>query len=121
MSCPRSPPISARRAVLFTEARFALLALVSWIVWANAPRRMRSAVLAASGAVFYAWYAAGSTLLVFALILAVYILAPRFWIASAAIPLSVLVYYKRLPAALLPLGLSFLTFELVSFVIDRRR
>jgi alginate O-acetyltransferase complex protein AlgI len=108
--------------VLFTDARFALLAVVSWIAWANAPRRLRPAVLAASGAVFYAWYAPGSALLVFALILVVYLPAPRFWKLSAAIALSVLGYYKLLPAAgLLPIGLSFLTFELVSFAIDRGR
>jgi alginate O-acetyltransferase complex protein AlgI len=107
--------------VLFTEARFALLVVVSWIVWANAPRRLRGAVLAASGAVFYAWYAPGSALLVFALIVAVFLLAPRLWMLSVAIPLGVLGYYKWLPAGGLPLGLSFLTFELVSFTIDRRR
>jgi alginate O-acetyltransferase complex protein AlgI len=107
--------------VLFTEARFALLVVVSWLVWAIVPSRLRSAVLAASGAVFYAWYAPGSTLVVFTLILVVYLLAPRFWILSAAIALSVLSYYKLFPAAGLPIGLSFLTFELVSFTIDRRR
>jgi alginate O-acetyltransferase complex protein AlgI len=107
--------------VLFTEARFALLVVVSWIAWANAPRRLRPAVLAASGAVFYAWYAPGSALLVFVLILVVYLPAPRFWMLSAAIALSVLGYYKLLPAGLLPVGLSFLTFELVSFAIDRGR
>jgi alginate O-acetyltransferase complex protein AlgI len=108
--------------VLFTEARFALLVVVSWIVWANAPRRLRAAVLVASGAVFYAWYAPGWSLLVFALIFAVYLPAPRFWLLSAAIALSVLAYFK-LPASagLLPIGLSFLTFELVSFAVDRGR
>ena len=107
--------------MLFTEARFALLVVVSWIAWAIVPRRLRSAVLAVSGAVFYAWYAPGSALLVFALILVVYFIAPRWWMWAAGITLSVLGYYKRLPPASLPLGLSFLTFELVSFTIDRRR
>jgi alginate O-acetyltransferase complex protein AlgI len=107
--------------VLFTEARFALLVVVSWIVWAIAPGRLRSAVLAASGAVFYAWYAPDSTLLVFTLIVAVYLPASRFWMLSAAMALGVLGYYKLVPAGLLPLGLSFLTFELVGFAIDRSR
>jgi alginate O-acetyltransferase complex protein AlgI len=124
--------------VLFTEARFALLVVAAWITFAVAAPRRRAWALALWGAIFYVSYAPAAVPVVFGLIVAVYLIARRAAIAAIVLPLTVLAYYKAAvppPAAaaagsasllsaapaLMPLGLSFLAFELIHFAIERRR
>ena len=124
--------------MLFTEARFALLVVGCWLSFVSVPAARRSAVLAAWGAVFYVLYAPASAPLVFGLILTAYAIPSRFWFVPAAVSLATLAFYKLVAApaglslfaasgpaarsrALLPLGLSFLAFELVHFCIERKR
>ena len=124
--------------MLFTEARFVLLVAGCWLSFVNVPAARRSAVLAAWGAAFYLLYAPGSAPLVFGLIVTAYVIPSRLWTVPASLTLGVLAFYKfetrstgvsslattNLAAGspvLLPLGLSFLAFELVHFCIERKR
>jgi alginate O-acetyltransferase complex protein AlgI len=116
--------------------------LAVWVVTLGAffaaPPRMRGGILAAGGLV-YAWWAAPESLVVtLALIGVVYVLrAPRWAVPTLIILAAGLVIGKlRAPAnplpglapadaaggsPLIPLGLSFLIFELMHVVIERRR
>jgi alginate O-acetyltransferase complex protein AlgI len=102
------------------------------------PAARRSAVLAFWGAVFYVLYAPASAPLIFGLIVTAYLIPSRFWIVPAGLSLGTLAFYKlatrsaglstlaaQSPSAgsrvLLPLGLSFLAFELVHFCVERKR
>ena len=124
--------------MLFTEIRFVLLVAGCWLSFVSVPAARRSAVLAAWGAAFYLLYAPGSAPLVFGLIVTAYVVPSRFWMVPASLTLGLLTFYKfeTRPAAvsslaatnfaaeshvLLPLGLSFLAFELVHFCIERKR
>src|SRR5437667_337697 len=71
--------------VIFTELRFVLLVVISWVCFFAVPRRFRSVVLTASGIVFYAMYAGRYIPLVLALVVGVNVLSqPRWaWIAVA--------------------------------------
>src|SRR5262249_43293800 len=90
--------------------------VLCWLSFVSAPRDYRPAVLAAWSAVFYLAY--GHAPLVFALIVAVFLLTPRFPAAAAALVFAALAFYKT---RAVPLGLSFLAFELWHFTIERRR
>ena len=110
--------------MLFTEARFVLLLIGCWLSFVSVPAARRSAVLAAWGAAFYLLYAPAHAPLVFALILATYAIPSRFWWVAVSLTLAVLAFYKlaaRSDGMLLPLGLSFLAFELVHVSIERQR
>jgi len=103
--------------VIFTELRFVLLFALCWIAFFAVPRRWRSATLAAFGIVFYATFAGPGVLgVVLLLTIAAYVRAPvlLFVIVLAAV---------KLPDSpwIAPLGLSYLTFELIHVVVERRR
>jgi alginate O-acetyltransferase complex protein AlgI len=124
--------------VIFTDARFILLVGACWISFFSVPRRYRPHVLTIAGVVFYAVFAGPYLPLIIVLVLAVYVLSKPLiaWIAVAAVAL-LLGYFKLSVAGsgvaamgvtvgsggalLIPLGLSFLAFELMHFAIERRR
>lgn len=118
--------------------RFVLLVVVTWLAFFGVPARFRSHVLAAAGAVFYAMWAPSTIWLVAVLVVLAYALKGPFakWIVVLLI-VGLLAYFKR-PAGimagaglavidlrtgspLVPLGFSFLAFELVHYVIERSR
>ena len=124
--------------MIFTEVRFALLVAACWVSFFGVARRYRGHALAFWSAVFYGLYAGPYLPLVAALVLGVHLLSrSRFaWMAVAGLA-ACLAYFKwgvgdfagpamrtavgPLAAPLVPLGLSFLAFELMHFAIDRRR
>jgi len=103
--------------VIFTELRFILLFALCWITFFAVPRRWRSATLAVFGIVFYAIFAGPSVLgIVLLLTLAAYVRAP-------ALMFVIVLIIAKVPDApwIVPLGLSYLTFELIHVVVERRR
>jgi alginate O-acetyltransferase complex protein AlgI len=108
--------------VIFTELRFVALFLGCWISFFAAPRRFRAAVLTFWGALFYAIYAGWFFLAVLALVIGAYFSGRRIaaWIAGLA-TVALLVYFKSTPSILVPLGFSYLAFELLHVIIERRR
>jgi alginate O-acetyltransferase complex protein AlgI len=124
--------------VIFTEVRFVLLVVACWVTFFGVPRRYRAHALAFWGVVFYGLYAGRYLPLILALVLGVHVvLKPRSaWIVVAGVA-ALLGYFKigaegsavtamgidvgSGAAALIPLGLSFLAFELMHFAIERRR
>jgi alginate O-acetyltransferase complex protein AlgI len=122
--------------VIFTDPRFIVLVAATWTAFFAFPRRWRSWVLTVSGIVFYATYAGRYLPLIVALLVGVYLLSrPRSaWLAVAGVAL-VLGYFKAREGGaglaamgvtssadvLIPLGLSFLAFELMHFALERRR
>jgi alginate O-acetyltransferase complex protein AlgI len=124
--------------VLFTDIKFILLVVVCWLSFASVSPSRRGWVLALWGAVFYVLYAASSAPMVFGLVLVVFLVPPRYWIALTALVIGVLAFYKlgirdtgiplltaanptSSPQVLVPLGLSFLSFELIHFAVERSR
>ena len=102
--------------MIFTELRFVLLFILCWMTFFAVPRRWRNATLAAFGIVFYAMFAGPAIAVVLLLALAAYVRAP------VALFVIVLIVAKApLDAWVVPLGLSYLTFELIHVVIERRR
>jgi len=124
--------------VIFTEIRFVLIVAACWVSFFGVPRRYRAHVLAFWGVVFYGVYAGRYLPLIVALVVGVHLCSrPRSaWVAVAGVA-AVLVYVKwggvgpgvtagGIPvgsgaATLVPLGISFLAFELMHFAIERRR
>jgi len=120
--------------MIFTELRFLLLFAACWVCFFALPRRFRPAVLAFWGAAFYLVYAGAFLAVVLALVGLVYCSGrPVAW-AAGAITIALLAYFKLtlragpLPAAatgsaaiLIPLGFSYLAFELLHVVIERQR
>ena len=124
--------------MIFTEIRFILLVAACWVSFFGVPRRYRAHALAFWGVVFYGLYAGRYLPLVAALVLGVHLLSkPRSaWMAVAGVA-AFLAYVKfgvvgfgvtamgitggSGAAALIPLGVSFLAFELMHFAIERRR
>jgi alginate O-acetyltransferase complex protein AlgI len=124
--------------VIFTELRFMLLVAVCWVSFFGVPRRYRAHALAFWGIVFYGLYAGHYLPVIVALVLGVHLLSkPRSaWMAVAGVA-AFLGYVKfgvvssratamgittgSGAAALMPLGVSFLAFELMHFAIERRR
>jgi alginate O-acetyltransferase complex protein AlgI len=122
--------------MIFTEPRFLFVFAACWAAFFLAPRAHRGLVLGVTGIVFYGWYAGAAALmlvgaLVAATLLAAGTLASR--VTGAAI-VVVLVWFKLaeagVPAAravtgvmglAIPLGLSYLSFELLHVIADRRR
>jgi len=124
--------------VLFTEVKFILLAIACWVSFASVSPDRRGTALALWGAVFYLLYAGRAAPLVLGLILATWLVPRRYWAAPVAVTIGVLVYYKLAirespitsmlaatatpgPRVLVPLGLSFLSFELIHVAVERRR
>ena len=106
--------------MIFTELRFVALFLGCWISFFAVPRRFRAAVLALWGAAFYAIYAGWFFLAVVALVIVAFFSGSRWiaWIAGLA-TVALLVYFKA--SLLVPLGFSYLAFELLHVIIERRR
>lgn len=103
--------------MIFTELRFILLFALCWITFFAVPRRWRNATLAAFGIAFYAIFAGPAVLgIVLLLTLAAYVRAPALLFVIALI-------VAKIPNAswVVPLGLSYLTFELIHIVVERRR
>lgn len=102
--------------MIFTELRFVLLFILCWITFFAVPRHWRNATLAAFGIAFYAIFAGPVLGIVLLLALAAYLRAP-------AVLFVVVLIVAKLPHAswVVPLGLSYLTFELIHVVIERRR
>lgn len=119
--------------MIFTELRFLLLFAAAWICFAAAPHAWRAWVLTVWGLIFYAVYAQAFVLVALALTLVVALATRRVWALSAgALVVGLLAYFKLravefLPAGgpgsnvLIPLGLSYLSFELLHVLIERRR
>lgn len=101
------------------------------------PTRCRLMVLIISGLLFYAWAGGSVLLLAVGLIVATYVAPPRvsIWI-NAAVLIGLMSYLKLrsgwlivpegpagtgLAGFTLPLGLSFLTFELIHVAVERQR
>ena len=117
--------------MIFTDLRFLALFAACWVNFHAAPARWRSVVLAGWGAVFYALYAGWMLVLVAALVATASVAGRRSaaWVAGGFI-VGLLVAFKAVadglvapPGAgwLMPLGFSYLSFELLHVVIERRR
>jgi alginate O-acetyltransferase complex protein AlgI len=109
--------------VIFTEIRFLVLFAACWITFFAVPVRLRSAALALWSAAFYLIYAGSFFAAVISLIVATRLAERRaFAWAVAAVICALLVFYK-LPAnsVMIPLGFSYLSFELLHVIIERRR
>jgi len=106
--------------MIFTELRFVALFLGCWLSFYFVPRRYRAAVLTLWGAAFYAIYTGPFSLVVAGLAIAAFFSRRRVmaWIAGLA-TVGILVYCKA--SLLVPLGFSYLAFELLHVVIERRR
>ena len=122
--------------VIFTEIRFLLLVAVCWATFFAVPAAFRAHALAFWGIIFYAMYAGEFLLLVGGLVVLTYVFSSRQWVwVPVALLVACLGYFKlrgdtpglagiiAFPqtSLVLPLGLSFLTFELIHFAVERRR
>ena len=121
--------------MIFTELRFIILIVATWLAFFSVPPRFRPHTIVVSGVVFYALFAALHAPLILALILCAYVLSAWAWnLALIVLVAIVLAYFKLSPsasgltamgvsptAAVIPLGISFLAFELMHFAIERRR
>lgn len=106
--------------MIFSDLRFIALFLGCWISFFALPRRTRPVVLAFWGAAFYLVYA--GPFLAVVLLLALMTFFNRLsWLAGLAT--VALLAYVKLPATsvIVPLGFSYLAFELLHVVIERRR
>ena len=104
--------------MIFTELRFITIFVLMAISFFTVPRRWRTATLALWGIVFYTTFAGVYVGLVLLLaLLALFTAAP---IAGVAI-VGVLIAVKAMPHIVVPLGISYLAFELLHVVIERRR
>lgn len=127
--------------MFFTEVRFALLVAICWATFFAVPTRLRPHVLLGGGIAFYAMYARESLLLVGGLVSLTYLLsgARGSWMVCGLL-VAFLGYFKfqgdtipqveqtvgfaeriAQPPFLLPIGFSFLAFELIHFAVERRR
>jgi alginate O-acetyltransferase complex protein AlgI len=107
--------------MIFSDPVFFALFAACAIVFFAAPRRYRSTVLVAGGAVFYAMYAGSFVAAVVAFALAVAAARQRWQCLAVGVAIvATLAYFKR-PGAVVPLGFSYLAFELLHLVIERRR
>lgn len=120
--------------MIFTDLRFFLCFGLCWVTFVAVPRAWRATALAVWGTVFYALFAASYLPLVFVLVAATYAASGRIlrWVAGLAIA-GTLIWFKwqagfgaGVPGAstgsvLIPLGLSFLAFELLHVIAERGR
>lgn len=121
--------------MIFTELRFVLLVAVCWVSFFGVQRRHRPHVLTFWGVVFYLVFAGRYLPLVVGMLFGVHVLTRRrlSWVALAGVAI-VLAYFKfgvlssgvtpmgvSGAEVLIPLGLSFLAFELIQFTIESRR
>jgi alginate O-acetyltransferase complex protein AlgI len=125
--------------VLFTDVRFVLFVAACWLTFAAVAPSRRGGLLAVWGAAFYLAYASAAAPIVFGLILATYLIPTRYWLVPVVVTIGALAFFKLGAAesglasmggsngasttthVLVPLGLSFLAFELVHFAVERKR
>jgi alginate O-acetyltransferase complex protein AlgI len=103
--------------MIFTELRFVALFLGCWITFYLVPRKYRPAVLTFWGAAFYLVYAGPFSAVVLALALLTFFRRMSWIVAIATVAL--LAYFKL--SLLVPLGFSYLAFELLHVILERRR
>jgi alginate O-acetyltransferase complex protein AlgI len=110
--------------VIFTDLRFLFLFACCWVSFFAVPPARRSAVLALWGTVFYVAYAGASAILVIALVVSAMFSNRRgaAWLAGAAV-CGLLAWFKLPGNApwIMPLGFSYLSFELLHVIVERRR
>jgi alginate O-acetyltransferase complex protein AlgI len=134
--------------MIFGSLTYPVFLALSVAAWWLLPNRARPWLVAAAGLAFYWYYARSSTLLIVALIAAVWLLgiaaerSRAAFLAGILVPLAALGYFKyagmlsysaswaapqagfQLPKVgglFLPLAISFFTFEFIHYIIDRRR
>lgn len=106
--------------MIFTDLRFVALFIGCWVSFYFLPRKWRAAVLTFWGAAFYLVYAGPFFAVVLVLALLTFF-GRMAWIAAFA-TIALLVYFKSGTASvLIPLGFSYLAFELLHVVFERRR
>jgi alginate O-acetyltransferase complex protein AlgI len=103
--------------MIFTDLRFIALFAGCWISFHALPRRWRAEVLLFWGAAFYVIYAGPFCAVVVALALLT-LFRRMAWVAAIA-TVALLAYFKA--SLIVPLGFSYLAFELLHVIIDRRR
>lgn len=120
--------------MIFTDIRFIALFVACWLCFFAVPPRWRTATLAFWGALFYSLYA-GAFLPVVLALTVVTLFSERRVVAwtVAATTLGLLGYFKihteplggsaaaSSAGIIIPLGFSYLAFELLHVVIERRR
>jgi alginate O-acetyltransferase complex protein AlgI len=122
--------------LIFTDLRFLFLFVCCWVSFFAVPPAWRSAALAFWGTVFYAAYAGASAVLVVALVVGAAFSNRRrvAWLAGAAI-CGLLAFFKIAGSSdwlaeigvsgaggwVIPLGFSYLSFELLHVIVERRR
>ncbi|HYU26249.1 MAG TPA: MBOAT family O-acyltransferase [Thermoanaerobaculia bacterium] len=109
--------------MIFTELRFVALFVACWITFYLVPRRYRAAVLTFWGAAFYLIYAGPFFVVVLVLAILAFFSGRRAaaWLTGIA-TVGLLVYFKGTTTSILvPLGFSYLSFELLHVVMERRR
>jgi alginate O-acetyltransferase complex protein AlgI len=110
--------------VIFTDLRFLVIFACCWVSFLAVPPARRSAVLAVWGTVFYVTYAGAWTVLVVALVTGAAFSNRRSvaWLAGAAV-CGLLAFFKIPGYAqwIMPLGFSYLSFELLHVIVERRR
>jgi alginate O-acetyltransferase complex protein AlgI len=119
--------------MIFGDLRFYALVAGAWIAFFGLPRRLRPGVLAVSGLAFYACFAAPALWIVVPAILGTYLfgrgrtaayIVVALVIALAAVKAAAWNGQPALPGGggvAVPLGFSFLTFELIHVAVERRR
>jgi alginate O-acetyltransferase complex protein AlgI len=119
--------------VIFTDLRFLALFAGCWLMFVAVSNARRAHVLALWGALFYALYAGPFIVFVLALTAAVLMAKQRWqaWLAGSAIVVSLAAFklvdaawlprFTGAAAVIIPLGFSYLAFELLHVIIERRR
>jgi alginate O-acetyltransferase complex protein AlgI len=119
--------------MIFGELRFYALVAGAWMAFFGLPRRLRPGVLVVSGLVFYACFAAAALWIVTLAILGTYLFGRGRTAAGTVIALVIaLAAVKALAGdgqsvlpigggVAVPLGFSFMAFELIHVAVERRR
>lgn len=110
--------------MIFTDLLFLFLVACCWGSFAAVPPGRRSAVLALWGTIFYVAYAGASVILVIALVASAAFSNRRAvaWLTGATV-CGLLIVFKIPGGApwIMPLGFSYLSFELLHVIVERRR